>query len=67
MPSKTKLAFSVSRDGPGFIVVEEDLALVMQLISSAGSQGEPGFVKLTADGGNTVYVAIARILYIEPG
>jgi mevalonate pyrophosphate decarboxylase len=66
MPAKTKLVFSVSRDGPGFIVVEEDADQVMHLISSVRSEDENGFVKLTVHGGNTAHVAVARILYVEP-
>jgi mevalonate pyrophosphate decarboxylase len=64
MPDKAKVVFSVSRDGPGFIVVQEDAARVMHLISSARSRD--GFVTLTADSGDPVHVAVARILYVEP-
>lgn len=63
MPGQTKLV--LSRDQ--MLILEEDAAAVMQAISAAtGSEGFDGFVELTRAGGRTVFVAVDKILYIEP-
>jgi uncharacterized membrane-anchored protein len=64
MPGKTKLALSPRGEG---LVVAEDAAQVMEEIGIARrDEGFDGFVALTADSGTTVYVAVDKILFIEP-
>jgi len=64
MAGHTKLALSPRGEG---LVVTEDAAQVMQEISTGQqTQGFSGFVQLTTVSGNTVFVAVDKILYIEP-
>jgi hypothetical protein len=63
MPGKTKLALSPRGEG---LVVAEDPEQVRDIIRQArGSRDFDGFVDLTTDSGDTLYVAVDQILYIE--
>ncbi len=63
MPSQTKLV--LSRDQ--MLILTEDAAEVMHAIRTATlSEGFDGFVQLTRAGGRTVFVAVDKILYVEP-
>ena len=63
MPDQTKLV--LSRDQ--MLILNQDAAEVMHEISAATrSEGFDGFVQLTRSGGQTVFVAVDKILYVEP-
>jgi hypothetical protein len=63
MPGQTKLV--LSRDQ--MLTLNQDAAEVMHTISAAThDEGFDGFVQLTRAGGQTVYVAVDKILYVEP-
>lgn len=63
MPGQTKLV--LSRDQ--MLILNQDAAEVMHAISVASrSESFDGFVQLTRAGGRTVFVAVDKILYIEP-
>jgi hypothetical protein len=63
MPSQTKLV--LSRDQ--MLTLTQDAAEVMREIRAATrSEGFDGFVQLTRAGGRTVFVAVDKILYVEP-
>jgi hypothetical protein len=62
MPAHTKLV--LSRDQ--MIILNQDAAQVMHEISAATRSADfDGFVQLTRAGGDTVFVAVDKILYVE--
>ena len=64
MPGQTRIILFEDRSG---VVVQEDPTQVINLISVARRTQPPtGFVKLTADRGTTLFVAIDQIRYMEP-
>ena len=49
------------------LILDQDAAQVMSEIRAAShSEGFDGFVQLTRAGGQTVFVAVDKILYVEP-
>jgi hypothetical protein len=64
MPGPTRIILFEDRSG---LVVQEDTTQVIDLISVARRAQPPtGFVKLTAERGTTLFVAIDQIRYLEP-
>lgn len=64
MPGQAKLV--LFEDRSGIVVQEEPSQLLKQISVARRADAAAGFVKLTASDGKVVFIAIDKILYIEP-